>query len=150
MAGMHDIDDYKEATLEPGLLVYRYDAPLFFANAENFAARALKSVDENPDPVEWFILNAEANSEMDLTAIDALDSLRQELATRGIHFGMARVKSETLKALQVGGQLDEIGVENIYPTLPTAVAAYRNRGAANSAAPSAATAAPASTEPDGR
>ena len=127
MAGMHDIDDYEDATLEPGLLVYRYDAPLFFANAENFAARALKSVDENPDPVEWFILNAEANSEMDLTAVDALAGLRQELAARGIHFGMARVKTETLKALHNGGQLEEIGQQNIYPTLPTAVAAYRNR-----------------------
>ena len=127
MAGMHDIDDHPDAQLEPGLLVYRYDAPLFFANAENFLARALKSVDENPDPVEWFILNAEANSEVDLTAIDALASLRQELAARGIYFGMARVKSETLKALKNGGQLDEIGVENIFPTLPTAVAAYRSR-----------------------
>jgi high affinity sulfate transporter 1 len=127
LAGMHDIDDHQEATLEPGLLVYRYDAPLFFANAENFAARALKPVDENPHPVEWFILNAEANSEMDLTAIDALSSLRQELAARGIHFGMARVKSETMLALDHGGQLEEIGRENIYATLPTAVEAYRNR-----------------------
>lgn len=127
MAGMHDIDDHPDARLEPGLMVYRYDAPLFFANAENFVARALKSVDENPDPVEWFILNAEANSEMDLTAVDALDGLRKDLAARGIFFGMARVKSETLKALENAGQLDEIGRENIFPTLPTAVEAYRNR-----------------------
>jgi high affinity sulfate transporter 1 len=127
LPGMHDVDDYPEAQLEPGLLVYRYDAPLFFANAENFVARALHSVDRNPDPVEWFILNAEANSEMDLTAIDALASLRKELAARGIHFGMARVKSETLVELQNGGPLEAIGRENIYPTLPTAVAAYRNR-----------------------
>ena len=127
MAGMHDIDDYKEAQTEPGLLVYRYDAPLFFANAENFVARALKSVEENPEPVEWFILNAEANSEIDLTAIDALSNLRKELTDRGIHFGMARVKSETLNALDKGALLDEIGRENIYPTLPTAVQAYRNR-----------------------
>ncbi len=127
MPGMHDIDDHPDATLEPGLMIYRYDAPLFFANAENFVARALHSVDQNPEPVQWFILNAEANSEMDLTAIDALASLRQELAARGIHFGMARVKSETLTALQVGGQLDVIGRENIYATLPTAVSAYRNR-----------------------
>jgi len=127
VAGMHDIDDHPDAWLEPGLMVYRYDAPLFFANAENFVGRALKSVDENPDPVEWFILNAEANSEMDLTAIDALASLRKELAARGIHFGMARVKSETMIALRNGGQLEEIGLDNIYPTLPTAVAAYRAR-----------------------
>lgn len=150
MPGMHDIDDYPEAEQEPGLMVYRYDAPLFFANAENFLARAIKSIDENPVPVRWFVLNAEANSEMDLTAVDALASLRQELAARGIQFGMARVKSETFVELENGGQLDAIGRENIYATLPTAVAAYREWVAANPTAPAAATATPASTEPDGR
>ncbi len=130
MPGMHDVDDYPDATLEPGLMIYRYDAPLFFANAENFVARAIRSVDQNPDPVEWFILNAEANSEMDLTAVDALANLRTELAARGIHFGMARVKNETLVALENGGQLEEIGRQNIYATLPTAVAAYRERATA--------------------
>lgn len=60
---MHDVDDYPDARPEPGLLVYRYDAPLFFANAENFVRRALRSMRDNPEPVEWFILNAEANVE---------------------------------------------------------------------------------------
>lgn len=149
LPGMHDIDDHPDAQLERGLMVYRYDAPLFFANAENFVARALHSVDVNPDPVKWFILNAEANSEMDLTAIDALASLRQELAARGIHFGMARVKSETMIALQNGGQLEEIGRENVYATLPTAVNAYREWVKANQTAPAAATAAPAASEAPG-
>lgn len=125
--GMHDVDDHPDAQLEPGLMIYRYDAPLFFANADNFVSRALHSVDTNPDPVEWFILNAEANSEIDLTGLDALGFLRQSLIDRGIHFGMARVKSETFVALEKGGLLDEIGRENIYATLPTAVAAYRER-----------------------
>ena len=71
IAGMHDIDDYPEADSVPGLVVYRYDAPLFFANAEDFRERALAAVDENPGPVEWFVLNAEANVEVDLTALDA-------------------------------------------------------------------------------
>ncbi len=79
VAGMHDVDDYPEADPEPGLVVYRYDAPLFFANAENFRERALAAVDENPDPVKWFVLNAEANVEVDLTALDVLDALRAEL-----------------------------------------------------------------------
>ncbi|HNM94268.1 MAG TPA: sulfate permease, partial [Mycobacterium sp.] len=61
LAGMHDIEDYPEARLEPGLLVYRYDAPLIFANAEDFRTRAMAAVDVNPDPVQWFVLNAEAN-----------------------------------------------------------------------------------------
>ena len=84
VAGMHDIEDYPQAHLEPGLLVYRYDAPLFFANAEDFRRRAIAAVDANPGPVRWFVLNAEANVEVDLTALDAVDSLRQELNRRGI------------------------------------------------------------------
>ena len=97
VAGMHDIDDYPEADLEPGLLVYRYDAPLFFANAENFRERALAAVDEYPGAVEWFVLNAEANVEVDLTALDALDQLRAELERRGIVFAMARVKQDSAR-----------------------------------------------------
>jgi MFS superfamily sulfate permease-like transporter len=77
MAGMHDVDDYPQARQVPGLVVYRYDAPLCFANAEDFRRRALRSVDDalvaeefaersgenggDPHPIEWFVLNAEAN-----------------------------------------------------------------------------------------
>ena len=75
------------------MLVYRYDSPLFFANAEDFKRRALAAVDGRETPVEWFLLNAEANIEIDITAVDALEELRQELAERGIVFALARVKS---------------------------------------------------------
>ncbi len=127
VAGMHDIEDYPEARLESGLLVYRYDAPLFFANAEDFRTRALAAVDENPDPVQWFVLNAEANVDVDLTALDAVEQLRQELNRRGIVFAMARVKWHLREALQAAGLLDKIGEDHIFMTLPTAVEAYRNR-----------------------
>ncbi len=127
LAGMHDVDDYPEARLEPGLMVYRYDAPLFFANSDNFVKRALNSVDANPEPVQWFIMNAEANVDVDLTGLDAVRQLREILLTRGIHFGMARVKQDLRDQLEAAGLLAEIGERNIYPTLPTAVAAYRNR-----------------------
>jgi MFS superfamily sulfate permease-like transporter len=127
IAGMHDIEDYPDARLEPGLLVYRYDAPLFFANAEDFRTRALVAVDENPDPVRWFVLNAEANVDVDLTALDAVDQLRQDLDRRGIVFAMARVKWHLREALQAAGLLDKIGEDHIFMTLPTAVEAYRNR-----------------------
>src|SRR6185312_13654065 len=93
VAGMHDVDDYPEADLVPGL-VYRYDAPLFFANAEDFRERAMTAVNDYPGRVEWFVLNAEANVEVDLTALDALDQLRSELERRGIVFAMARVKQD--------------------------------------------------------
>ncbi|MCX2934165.1 solute carrier family 26 protein [Mycobacterium sp. CVI_P3] len=127
VAGMHDIDDYPQARLEPGLLLYRYDAPLFFANAENFRTRAMEAVENNPDPVEWFVVNAEANVEVDLTALDALDQLRSDLNRRGIEFGMARVTWHLREALRAAGLLDKIGEDRIFMTLPTAVEAYRNR-----------------------
>lgn len=127
LPGMHDIDDYPDAELVPGMVMYRYDAPLCFANAEDFRTRALEAVDSYPQPVEWFVLNAEANSEVDLTALDALDGLRVELRRRGITFAMARVKQDLRDALQAAGMLDNIGPDRIYPTLPTAVAAFRAR-----------------------
>jgi MFS superfamily sulfate permease-like transporter len=66
----------------PGLIIYRYDVPLCFANAQDFRRRALAAVDYNDGFVEWFVLNAEANVEVDLTALDALDQLRDELSQR--------------------------------------------------------------------
>ena len=121
---MHDIDDYPAARQVPGLVVYRYDSPLFFANAEDFRTRALGAVDSAAAPVEWFLLNAEANVEVDLTALDAVEDLRAELARRGVVFAMARVKQDLLVALQAAGLADRVGADRIYPTLPTAVEAY--------------------------
>ncbi|MFE0257783.1 SulP family inorganic anion transporter [Streptomyces sp. NPDC059010] len=125
VAGMHDIDDYPQAHTIPGLLVYRYDSPLFFANAEDFRRRALAAVDEQSDPVRWFVLNAEANVEVDITALDAVDELRRELADRGVVFALARVKQDLLDDLRAYGLADAVGADLIFPTLPTAVAAYR-------------------------
>jgi high affinity sulfate transporter 1 len=127
IAGMHDIEDYPEATSVPGLVVYRYDAPLCFANAQDFRRRALAAVEQNAEPVEWFVLNAEANVEVDLTALDALDQLRDDLSRRGIVFTMARVKQDLRDSLAAAGMLTRIGPDNIFMTLPTAVEAFRNR-----------------------
>jgi high affinity sulfate transporter 1 len=125
MAGMHDVDDYPQARTIPGLLVYRYDSPLFFANAEDFRHRALAAVDDQTGPVRWFVLNTEANVEVDITALDAVDELRRELTRRGIVFALARVKQDLLDDLEAYGLADSVGKDRIFPTLPTAVAAYR-------------------------
>ena len=124
VAGMHDVDDYAAGRQVPGLVVYRYDSPLFFANAEDFKTRALAAVDHAPDTVEWFLLNAEANIEVDLTAVDALDELRRILSERGIVFAMARVKRELRDLLNGAGFVEKVGDERIFMTLPTAVDAY--------------------------
>ena len=124
MAGMHDVDDYPAGRQVPGLVVYRYDSPLFFANAEDFKSRALAAVDQAQGPIEWFLLNAEANIEVDLTAVDALDDLRRILADRGIVFAMARVKKELRDLLITGGFMEKVGEQRVFMTLPTAVDAY--------------------------
>jgi SulP family sulfate permease len=126
LAGMHDIEDYDTGRQVPGLLVYRYDAPLFFANAEDFKRRALASVDEADPPVEWFLLNAEANTEVDLTAIDALEEVRRTLTERGVVFALARVKFEVREILASTGFIDRIGEDRVFMTLPTAVQAYQD------------------------
>ncbi len=126
VAGMHDLDDYPDARPEPGLVVYRYDAPLCFANAEDFRTSALAAVDTaGSEPARWFLLNAEANVEIDVTAAQALDSLITELRRRGIVFATARVKQDLRDVLARAGLVEVIGAERMYMTLPTAVAAYR-------------------------
>ena len=124
LAGMHDVDDYPEAELIPGLVVYRYDSPLFFANAHDFKARAMVAVEQQTIPVCWFVLNVEANVEVDITAVDAMEELRANLTDRGIVFALARVKQDLLVALRAAGIVDLIGADRLFPTLPTAVAAY--------------------------
>ena len=125
LAGMHDVDDYPQAETVPGLVVYRYDAPLFFANAQDFRRRALAAAGHGPGQARWFVLNTEANVEVDFTALEAVESVRAELSHRGIIFALARVKQDLLDDLEAFGLTRKIGAERIFPTLPTAVAAYR-------------------------
>jgi len=127
LAGLHDVDDYPEAVVTPGLLVYRYDAPLFFANARDFKLRALAAAAERDEQLRWFVLNVEANVELDITALDAVEEVRAELASRGIVFAIARLKQDVRALLETYGIIDRIGPEMLFPTLPTAVDAYRVR-----------------------
>nr|WP_300142917.1 sulfate permease [Propionicimonas sp.] len=124
IAGMHDVEDYPRATQVPGLVVYRYDSPLFFANADDFLTRALAAVRAAHPTPRWFLLNAEANIEVDLTAVDTLEQLRRTLAESGIVFAMARVKMEVRDQLAAAGFVAAVGEDRIFATLPTAVAGY--------------------------
>ena len=125
LPGMHDIEDYEGGRELPGLLIYRYDSPLFFANADDFQRRALAALDDEDHPVRWFVLNIEAITEIDVTGADALENLRRELASRNIVFGLARLKTELGQTLAAAGFLNKIGEDRVYATLPTAVEAYQ-------------------------
>ncbi|WP_067469867.1 SulP family inorganic anion transporter [Actinomadura macra] len=123
VAGMHDVDDYPDAEVIDGLVIYRYDSPLFFANAHDFKRRALAAVDHH-GPAVWFVLNVEAIIEVDSTGLAALDEVRAELSSRGIVFALARVKQDLLHDLRTYGLADKIGNDRLFPTLPTAVTAF--------------------------
>ncbi|NET35864.1 MAG: sulfate permease [Cyanothece sp. SIO1E1] len=127
LAGWHDIDDWEGATTIPGLVVYRYDAPICFANIEDFKRRALAAIESEQTPVEWFMLNTEAIAEIDITAADMLAELHQSLNARGITFAMVRVKQDLYIQLRRSGLLKSIGADRIYPTLPTAIDAFNAR-----------------------
>ena len=126
VAGMHDVDDYPQAVQVPGLVVYRYDAPLFFANSANFLTKALDAVRQAQDegPVYWLLLNVESNVEVDVTAVDTLETLRLTLADEGVELALARVKQDLRSPLRAAGFLERLGPDRIFPTLPTAVAGY--------------------------
>jgi MFS superfamily sulfate permease-like transporter len=81
--------------------------------------------EEHGETVRWFLLNTEANVEVDITALDALDELRRELHRRGIVFALARVKQDLWDELRAYGLAESVGSDRIFPTLPTAVAGYR-------------------------
>jgi sulfate permease, SulP family len=127
LAGLHDIEDWKGAKTIPGLILYRYDAPLCFANAENFKRRAWSAIEAEINPVEWFVLDTEAIVELDITAVDMLEELRHELASRGITFAMTRVKQDLYAQLKRASFIEKVDSDRIYPTLHTAIAAFKDR-----------------------
>ncbi len=147
VAGMHDIDDHPAARQIPGLVVYRYDAPLFFANAEDFKSRALASLDEAEGPVEWMLLNFEANIHIDLTSVDALDEIREALERRDVVLALARVKHEMHAELVQAGFVDRIGADHVFATLPTAVVAFVDEYTARHGSPPPGVVPPNPPEP---
>lgn len=125
VAGWHDIADYPATQQIPGLVVFRYDSPLFFANAEDFSAKCREAIDAAQPPAQWFLLNMEGNTEVDITGLDALEDVRSHCERHGVVLALVRVKHEVLVMLDKHGIGERIGHDRIYATLPTAVEAYQ-------------------------
>lgn len=118
----------KAATLtDPGLIVYRFDAPLVFANAAYFTERLEGLVTEAGADLKCVILDAEAISNFDSTAAEALENLDADLERLGVEFWIARANGELRNLLLVTGLTKRLGKENIYPSVRAAVEAYRTR-----------------------
>ena len=121
--GYHDIARREGAQTVPGLLVYRFDAPPYFVNAEYLRQRVLELVDASED-VRWLVLNAEAWTYLDATAIDVLTHLHVELDQRGIELCFARLKGRQREIFEETGLTARIGADRFFPTVRAAVAAF--------------------------
>ena len=139
LAGFHDVSDWEGATTRPGLLIYRYDAPLCFANAEHFEQRCLEALEAEESrgvaTVRWLVLNAEAIVDIDSTAAGKLLDLITTLEQRGIQLVLARVKQDLYATLQRGGLVERLGSQWFFPTIGTAVAAYEQVSDATATTP---------------
>jgi high affinity sulfate transporter 1 len=122
--GFHDIGDYPNSETIPGLIVYRFDAPLFFANANFLKERIQAILDETNPPVQWFILDAEAITDLDFTAAEVLIEIRDILTERHITFAVARAKHHLRDMLTRTHLTEAIGENHLYPSIRTSVAAF--------------------------
>ena len=122
--GYHDITRYPEARLIPGLVLFRWDAPLFFANAELFRDRVLDAVATSPTPVRWLVVAAEPVTSVDVTAADMLADLTEVLREAGIELCFAEMKDPVKDKLKRFGLFARLGEETFFPTLGTAVDGY--------------------------
>jgi len=122
--GYHDLKRYPDARLVPGLVLFRWDAPLFFANAELFHARVLEAVASSPTPVRRVVVTAEPVTSVDVTSADMLAELEQTLRASRIELQFAEVKDPVKDKLKRFGLLDQIGTDAFHPTIGAAVDAY--------------------------
>ena len=122
--GYHDITRHPDARQVPGLLLYRWDAPLFFANADLFRDRAGAVVRHVEPPVRWLVVSAEPVTDVDTTAADALEELLTDLARAGIELHFAELKGHVKDRLKDYGIYQQLGDPAFHPTVGTAVKAY--------------------------
>jgi MFS superfamily sulfate permease-like transporter len=124
LEGYHDIKRYPDARLVPGLVLFRWDAPLFFANAELFHDRVLDSVATSPTPVRWLVVTAEPVTSVDVTAADMLAELDETLHGASIELCFAEMKDPVKDKLKRFGLFARFGDENFFPTVDAAVSSY--------------------------
>jgi high affinity sulfate transporter 1 len=124
LKGYHDISRHPEAKVIPGLVLFRWDAPLFFANARIFHEHVCKAVADAPAPVKWVVVAAEPVTDVDITAADALAELDADFHKSGMELCFAEMKGPVKDRLKRYGLFGELGVENFFPTIGQAVDRY--------------------------
>ena len=122
--GYHDITRYPDARQIPGLVLFRWDAPLFFANAEFFRERILDAVAKSPTPVRWLVVAAEPVTSVDVSAGDTVAELDETLHAQGIELCFAELKDPVKDKLKRFGLFAQLGEQYFFPTIGAAVSSY--------------------------
>jgi MFS superfamily sulfate permease-like transporter len=124
MRGYHDITRFPDARLIPGLVLFRWDAPLFFANAEQFQEHVIMVINHSPTPVRWFVVAAEPVTSVDVTAADMLAELDDKLRQAEIQLIFAEMKDPVKDKLKRFGLYTRFGDQSFFPTIGQAVDTY--------------------------
>jgi high affinity sulfate transporter 1 len=146
LAGYHDVRSYPGAQLLPGLVLYRFDAPLFFANAKTFSEE-VGAISLSDPPPRWIVVAAEPITDVDTTAADALFDLDRLLDQRGQTLVFAELKDPVRRKIDRYGLTREIEPRHFFPTVESAVDAWRVRTGATWAAPAADPSAAPAADP---
>jgi MFS superfamily sulfate permease-like transporter len=125
--GYHDITRYPQARLLPGLVLFRWDAPLFFANAEFFHDRVLDAIANSPTPAQWLVVAAEPVTSIDVTAADAIVELDDILNDAGVALCFAEMKDPVKDKLKRFGIFTRFGEKRFFATIEEAVSGYLGR-----------------------
>jgi high affinity sulfate transporter 1 len=126
LEGYHDVHSYPQAEHLPGLVIYRFDGPLFFANAKTFRDHIRRLADASPPP-KWILIAAEPITDVDTTASDVLEDLDETLNAAGISLVFAELKDPVRRKIERYGLTRTINPQHFYPTIGAAIAAFRDR-----------------------
>jgi MFS superfamily sulfate permease-like transporter len=125
LEGYHDVHSYPEAQHLPGLVIYRFDGPLFFANAKTFRDEVKRLARAEPKP-SWILIAAEPVTDVDTTASDVLEDLDEMLNAQGISLVFAELKDPVRRKIERYGLTRTIDPNHFYPTIEAAIAAFRH------------------------
>jgi len=128
--GFHDVGATGQGQTMPGLVAYRFYAPLLFSNAGHFVERVRQVIAASPTPVRWFLLDAQAITDLDVTAVEALHTLNEELRTRGITLKIAHANPPLREILGRVGFTREISEGSFFPSVHECVETFRKEAAA--------------------
>jgi high affinity sulfate transporter 1 len=133
LEGYHDVHSYPQAEHLPGLVIYRFDGPLFFANATTFRDEVRRMARADPPPA-WILIAAEPMTDVDTTASDILEELDEALNAQGISLVFAELKDPVRRKIERYGLTRTINPQHFFPTIGSAVAAFRRETGAEWAA----------------